>query len=88
MYQTPEGTSMELANNDGNLLCEDEAQYYIQTVQYCKNTGLVYGFNVGNTTSISFAEICYDLKSYRAEFVHYVAGVRTKLVDNQVSEAR
>ncbi|CAD7079380.1 unnamed protein product [Hermetia illucens] len=83
MYQTPEGTSMELANNDGNLLCEDEAQYYIQTVQYCKNTGLVYGFNVGNTTSISFAEICYDLKNYRAEFVHYVAGVRTKLVDNQ-----
>ncbi|CAD7079924.1 unnamed protein product [Hermetia illucens] len=82
-YQIPGSSFTYLAKNDGSLLCDNAAQYYSQTVQYCKNTGLAYGFNIANTTSVIFGEVCTDFKKYRTDFVHYVAGVRNDLVNEQ-----
>ncbi|CAD7079925.1 unnamed protein product [Hermetia illucens] len=66
----------------GYMSCQTESTYYEATISACKQYGLAYGLFVGKQPVI-LADVCYNLNTMRTQFVHYVAGPRSPVVEIQ-----
>ncbi|XP_037926256.1 uncharacterized protein LOC119661129 [Hermetia illucens] len=71
--------------NDGNLSCPETSQYYERYVPACKYEGLAFGFFIGEQ-AVVFAEVCYNLEFLQPSFLHYVAGDRSTILENQPTQ--
>ncbi|CAD7079926.1 unnamed protein product [Hermetia illucens] len=80
-YQTSEsGSKNEIRS--GYMSCQTESTYYEATISACKEYGLAYGLFVGKQPII-LADVCYNLNTMRTQFVHYVAGPRSSVLEVQ-----
>ncbi|CAD7079951.1 unnamed protein product [Hermetia illucens] len=72
----------DIARNDGSLSCTTTSKYYEVRIPTCKNKGLAYGFFIG-TQAVVLAEVCYNLDLMQTQYLHYIIGPRSPVVESQ-----